>query len=164
MTDEQWEQLKQLIWNAEQSGGDYTSHNKSSGAAGAYQFMPETWREKANTYGYGEYADVPNATYAPPYVQDSVARGWATDLYEKYNGDVRYVSDAWLSGETAADADYEAGIISSDRTDGNITVADYVARGLDYQEELPTAYSLDTAYVTTNNPDQNVTNTERLRP
>ena len=94
MTDEQWEQLKQLIWNAEQSGGDYTSHNKSSGAAGAYQFMPETWREKANTYGYGEYADVPNATYAPPYVQDSVARGWATDLYKKYNGDVRYVLDA----------------------------------------------------------------------
>lgn len=164
MTDEQWEQLKQLIWNAEQSGGDYTSHNTSSGAAGAYQFMPETWREKANTYGYGEYADVPNATYAPSYVQDSVARGWATDLYEKYNGDVRYVLDAWISGEGAADADYEAGIIPSDRTDGNISVADYVARGLDYQEELPTAYSLDTAYVTTNNPDQNVTNTERLRP
>ncbi len=164
MTDEQWEQLKQLIWNAEQSGGDYTSVNDDSGAAGAYQFMPATWTEKANDYGFGEYANVPNATYAPPYVQDSVARGWATDLYEKYNGDVRYVLDAWLSGEGTADEDYANGIIPADRTDGNITLEDYIARGLDYQEELPTASALDTSYVTTNNPDQNVTNTERLRP
>ena len=45
-----------------------------------------------------------------------------------------------FSGETAADADYEAGVISSDRTDGNITVADYVARGLGLSRRI--TYSL----------------------
>ena len=159
LTDEQWEQVKQSIWSAERSNGDYTSYNADSGAAGAYQFMPDTWREKANYYGYGAYANVPNASYAPSYIQDSVARGWASDLYDKYNGDMRYVLDAWISGESAADYDYERGYVSNTRNDGNITASEYVSRGY-----LPTEQTLNTELITTNNPDQSVTNTENLRP
>lgn len=164
MTDEQWQVIQQALFNGEQSHGNYQSYNYDSGAAGAYQFMPETWREKANLYGFSEYADLPNASYAPPYVQDSVARGWADDLLKRYNGDIRYVVSAWLGGEGAADEDYANGYISTTRSDGNITSAEYVDRALSGLEARPTATSLDTNYIVTNNPDQNVTNTERLRP
>lgn len=158
LTDEQWENLKQTIWKAEQSYGSYTEYNSDSGAGGAYQFMPDTWREKANLYGFSEYADVPNASYAPPYVQDSVARGWASHLYDKYNGDVRYVLNAWLSGENASDEDYAKGTISTTRSDGDITASEYVDRGLGSELKL------NTEFITTNNPDQRVTNTDNLRP
>lgn len=167
LTDDQWEQIKQSIWNAERSNGNYTSYNERSGAGGAYQFMPETWTEKANLYGFADYANVPNASYAPPYVQDSVARGWASDLYDKYDGNIDFVLDAWLSGEYAADEDYARGYVSNTRSDGNITASDYVARASSpdgYTPVFPTANALDWSYITTNNPDQNVTNTERLRP
>ena len=164
LTDEQWEYLKQAIWNGEQSDGNYSSYNESSGAGGAYQFMPDTWREKANKYGFGEYANVPNATFAPPYVQDSVARGWASELFDKYNGDTRYVLDAWLSGESAADEDYAKGSISTTRSDGGITASGYVERALNDGDFKPTENILDLDVIQTNNPDQNVTNTDNLRP
>lgn len=164
MTDEQWRIVQQAIFNGEQSQGNYQEYNPDSGAAGAYQFIPETWREKANLYGYGAYADIPNASYAPPDIQDSVARAWADDLLNRYNGDIRYVVSAWLGGEGAADEDYANGYISTTRSDGNITSAEYVDRALSGLEAQPTATTLDTNYIVTNNPDQNVTNTERLRP
>lgn len=160
LTDEQWESIKHSIWGAESSNGRYSEYNPDSGAGGAYQFMPETWREKANLYGFSEWAGVPNASYAPPYVQDSVARGWANHLYDKYNGDIRYVLNAWLSGESASDEDYAKGVISTTRSDGDITASEYVDRG------LGSSYisTLDTSLITTNTTDQSITNTDNLRP
>lgn len=164
LTDEQWQYIQQAIWNGEQSGGNYQEYNSTSGAAGAYQFMPYTWQEKANKYGYSEYANIPNASYAPPDVQDSVARAWADDLYNEF-GDVRYVLDAWLGGEGAARQHKAQGYIPDNGGDGNITYADYVERALgDGELPLPQEQTLDMSVITTNNPDQSVTNTDNLRP
>jgi hypothetical protein len=47
-----------------ESHGDYSAVNESSGAGGAWQFLPDTWN------GYGGYA---RAEDAPPAVQDQAA-------------------------------------------------------------------------------------------
>jgi hypothetical protein len=49
----------------------YTAVNPQSGAAGAYQFVPSTWRQYAGQMGVntGQY---PTANVAPPQVQDAV--------------------------------------------------------------------------------------------
>jgi hypothetical protein len=54
-----------------ESGGDYTQVNPQSQAAGAYQFLPSTWRQYAGQIGVntGQY---PTAAVAPPQVQDAV--------------------------------------------------------------------------------------------
>lgn len=52
-----------------ESGGSYSARNASSGACGAWQFIPSTWA------GFGGYA---SACDAPPEVQDAKARAlWA---------------------------------------------------------------------------------------
>lgn len=52
-----------------ESGGDYTAHNPTSSASGAYQITDGTWG------GYGGYA---SAADAPPAVQDErAAQIWA---------------------------------------------------------------------------------------
>ena len=164
LTDEQWQYIQQAIWNGEKSNGDYQAYNSDSGASGAYQFMPYTWKEKAKKYGYGEYADIPNASYAPSYVQDSVARAWADDLMDEF-GDIRYVLDAWLGGEGIARAHKAQGYIPDSGGDGNITYAAYVDRALNNSESpLPQEQKLDMSVITTNNSDQSITNTDNLRP
>lgn len=66
---------------AHESGGNYQAVNTSSGAAGAYQLMPEYADDWAVRYGYPEWADDP-VTAWPPAVQDAVALG----LYRATDG------------------------------------------------------------------------------
>lgn len=54
------------------SAGGYTAVNVSSGAAGAYQLMPQYSDDWAVRYGHGEVAHL-TADLWPPAVQDSVA-------------------------------------------------------------------------------------------
>jgi hypothetical protein len=54
-----------------ESGGDYTNVNPKSGASGAYQFVPSTWRTYALQAGV-DVSQYPSAASAPPAVQDSV--------------------------------------------------------------------------------------------
>lgn len=79
----------QAIKNIESSGGNYGAINPESGAAGAYQFMDETWGY------YGGYA---KASDAPPELQDERARRDMQALYNKY-GSWDDVAAAWYSGE-----------------------------------------------------------------
>lgn len=66
------------------TAGGYQAVNPSSGAAGAYQLMPEWSDDWAVRYGHPEWANV-TADQWPPAVQDSVAaqlyadnpRAWA---------------------------------------------------------------------------------------
>lgn len=64
-----------------ESGGDYQAVNSSSGAAGAYQLMPQYADDWAVRYGYPDWADEP-VTAWPPAVQDGVALG----LWNQTNG------------------------------------------------------------------------------
>ena len=61
----------QLIKQRE-SGGDYTAVNPSSGAAGAYQFLPSTWNAVAQQVD-PSYVGV-NPAQAPAAVQDKFAQ------------------------------------------------------------------------------------------
>ncbi|MGZ4619478.1 MAG: transglycosylase family protein [Frankiaceae bacterium] len=51
-----------------ESGGNYRAVNRSSGAAGGYQFMYTTWRAMPESRGYR------NASDAPAWLQDQAAR------------------------------------------------------------------------------------------
>lgn len=55
-----------------ESRGEYGAVNSSSGAAGAYQFMPTTWNNAAREAGRGDLVGV-NPAAASPADQDSIA-------------------------------------------------------------------------------------------
>jgi hypothetical protein len=63
--------LADLVKNYESSGGDYTAVNRQSGAGGAYQFVPTTWKQYAGQIGVNT-SQYPTAQSAPPQVQDAV--------------------------------------------------------------------------------------------
>jgi hypothetical protein len=65
-----FQSLADLVKHFE-SGGNYTAVNPSSGAAGAYQFVPSTWRQYGSQLGIDTSA-YPTASAAPPAVQDAV--------------------------------------------------------------------------------------------
>jgi hypothetical protein len=65
-----FQSLADLVKHFE-SGGNYTAVNPSSGAAGAYQFVPSTWRQYGSQLGIDTSA-YPTAAVAPPEVQDAV--------------------------------------------------------------------------------------------
>jgi Transglycosylase-like domain len=56
-----------------ESRGQYNAVNGSSGAAGAYQFMPTTWNNAARDAGRGDLVGV-NPAAASPADQDAMAR------------------------------------------------------------------------------------------
>ena len=64
--------LAQLVQHYETGGSvdPYTAVNPTSGASGAYQFVPSTWTQYSQQAGFGgQYA---TAADAPPAVQDAV--------------------------------------------------------------------------------------------
>jgi hypothetical protein len=65
-----FQSLADLVKHFE-SSGDYTAVNPKSGAAGAYQFVPSTWRQYGSQLGIDTSA-YPTASAAPPAVQDAV--------------------------------------------------------------------------------------------
>jgi transglycosylase-like protein len=62
--------LAEMVQHYE-SGGDYTAHNPTSTASGAYQFTNPTWKSYATMAGVDTSA-YPTAASAPPYLQDKV--------------------------------------------------------------------------------------------
>lgn len=73
----------------QESGGDYTATNPS-GASGAYQFMPATWKAVGGTTA--------TAAQASPADQDRIARAYALRLYQQY-GNWADVASVWYSGQ-----------------------------------------------------------------
>ena len=62
--------LAQIAGN--ESGGNYTAHNPTSTASGAYQMINSTWRMAASNVGI-DTTLYPTAASAPPDLQDSAA-------------------------------------------------------------------------------------------
>ena len=65
-----FQSLSDLVKHFE-SSGDYGVVNPKSGAGGAYQFVPSTWRQYGSQLGVDTSA-YPTAQSAPPEVQDAV--------------------------------------------------------------------------------------------
>jgi Transglycosylase-like domain len=66
-----FQSLSDLVKHFESNGGNYTAVNPNSGAGGAYQFVPSTWRQYGSQLGVDTSA-YPTAQSAPPEVQDAV--------------------------------------------------------------------------------------------
>ena len=85
----------------QESGGNYNAHNPS-GAHGAYQFMPGTWRSAAAGAGLG--AGAPMTTEN----QDKAAR-WLMGQYLAKYKDPSLVAVAWYAGPGVADKKMRTG-------------------------------------------------------
>lgn len=80
-----------------ESGGNHKALNKTSGAYGRYQIMPENWRAWARRY-------LGNANAKPtPANQEKVARAKMKSLYS-WLGSWRRVSYWWLTGSSRTTA------------------------------------------------------------
>jgi len=80
-----------------ESGGNHRAVNKTSGAYGRYQIMPENWRAWARRY-------LGNANARPtPANQEKVARAKMKSLY-RWLGSWRRVSYWWLTGSSRTTA------------------------------------------------------------
>lgn len=157
--------FQQAIKDKESSGGMYDSYNKDSGAGGAYQFMPDTWKYYAHQYGYDDYADTAPQD-APPEVQDGLFMAYASDLYDTFNGDMRYMADAHYAGITAAKAHYEQGQLP-EGSEGNYPSQSEYSNSAAESAQAVGEFSSShlEAGITTNHPENNeITNVTNLKP
>jgi hypothetical protein len=82
-----------------ESGGNYGAINRDSGAGGAYQFMPATWRYALSLAGLAGWSTT--AVYnAPPWVQDAAARALMGRYFTTYRSWYS-VAEAWYGGPGA---------------------------------------------------------------
>jgi hypothetical protein len=81
-----------------ESGGDYTvgQNAGASSASGAYQFLDGTWQTLTRNMGIGQ--QYTRAKFAPPEIQDEVARRYVQDILRRSGGDIRAVPNEWYTG------------------------------------------------------------------
>jgi hypothetical protein len=107
-----------------ESGGNYQAENERTGAYGRFQIMPSNWAPWAARAGLG-----PGAPRTPEN-QEIVAKRIMMDYYAQF-GNWRDVAVAWFAGPGAVG---QPGAM--ERSDGNITVAEYSNRILDKMAAL----------------------------
>lgn len=83
----------------QESGGNYGAYNAGSGAAGAYQFEPGTWRYALSVAGLGSWSSTP-ANQAPSWVQDAAAKALMGQYFNQF-GSWFSVAEAWYGGPGA---------------------------------------------------------------
>lgn len=83
----------------QESGGNYGAYNAGSGAAGAYQFEPGTWRFALGLAGLNNWAGTP-ANRAPAWVQDAAAKALMGSYFHQF-GSWFNVAEAWYGGPGA---------------------------------------------------------------
>lgn len=83
----------------QESGGNYGAYNPGSGAAGAYQFEPGTWRFALSLAGLGQWSSTP-ANQAPAWVQDAAAKALMGSYFRQF-GSWFNVAEAWYGGPGA---------------------------------------------------------------
>jgi hypothetical protein len=81
-----------------ESGGNYNSVNKDSGASGRFQIMPGNWAAWSHEAGLP-----PNAPMTPQN-QDLVARHKMMEYYNAFGGNWGAVAAAWYGGPKAGQA------------------------------------------------------------
>lgn len=125
-----------FLWAIKQqeSGGDYSSVNSSSGALGAYQVMPSNvsdWTQQALGYSM-----TPQQYLANPSAQDAVANVILGGYYDQY-------------GASGAAAMWYSGQPDPNKTYGSPSVADYVSQVIG---RMSSASPVDSASPATNVP------------
>lgn len=106
----------------QESGGDYTAENGSTGAYGKYQITDDTWNTYADEAGVGKDAE------RTPENQEKVAKYMMDKYYREYGTDGAIV--AWYAGEGTAEA-FVNGELSDEALHrpqpGGPSIADYLA-------------------------------------
>lgn len=100
-----------------ESGGNYKAHNPG-GAIGKYQVMPSNvgpWTQQALGH-----AETPGQFQNDPAAQEAVARTILGGYYQKYGAEG--AAAAWFGGPGTSP--------TSTKSDGNMTVAQYVAKAM----------------------------------
>jgi hypothetical protein len=95
----------QVFMHAEriqESGDNYRAYNVGSGAGGAYQFEPPTWRGALRGAGLGSspYMNM-GAQDAPPAIQDAAAAWLMGGYYQAFGHSWYNVAEAWYGGPGA---------------------------------------------------------------
>lgn len=106
----------------QESGGDYTAENGSTGAYGKYQITDDTWNTYADEAGVGKDAE------RTPENQEKVAKYMMDKYYKEYGTDGAII--AWYAGEGTARA-FVSGELSDEALHrpqpGGPSIADYLA-------------------------------------
>nr|DAU85558.1 MAG TPA: crystallin beta/gamma motif-containing protein [Caudoviricetes sp.] len=106
----------------QESGGDYTAENGSTGAYGKYQITDDTWNTYADEAGVGKDAE------RTPENQEKVAKYMMDKYYREYGTDGAII--AWYAGEGTARA-FVNGELSDEALHrpqpGGPSIADYLA-------------------------------------
>lgn len=106
----------------QESGGDYTAENSSTGAYGKYQITDDTWNTYADEAGVGKDAE------RTPENQEKVAKYMMDKYYKEYGTDGAII--AWYAGEGTAEA-FVNGELSDEALHrpqpGGPSIADYLA-------------------------------------
>lgn len=85
-----------------ESGNNYAAYNAGSGAAGAYQFEPSTWRSALHNAGLGGTIwPAVRPDHAPAWVQDAAANWLMTYYYNRFGHSWYNVAEAWYGGPGA---------------------------------------------------------------
>lgn len=94
-TQELTESIMKTIRQRE-SSNKYDAQSKSSSASGAYQFIDKTWQGLTKQFGVGQ--EYTRAVFAPPNVQDQVARLYVQDILRRNNNRIEAVPREWYAG------------------------------------------------------------------
>jgi Transglycosylase-like domain len=94
----------------QESGGNYTAVNASSGDSGAYQFSVGTFDQALTLAGLGNSAYYGKlAADAPASVQDAAAKALMTQYYNQFGHSWFNVAEAWYGGPGAVGNPTEGG-------------------------------------------------------
>lgn len=120
-----FESFKNAIGQQE-SGGNYKSVNKSSGALGKYQIMPSNLAGTKTGWDYQAlgYDVTPAQFIASPQLQEKVASKFLSGYYQKYGPAGAAV--AWYAGPSAAQRYASSGRASNASQGGYPPVSGYI--------------------------------------
>ena len=129
---------------------DYNQVNTSTGAYGAYQFLPgDNWEWYSTTAGY------PGANIEDPRVQDAVATYWFNRNYNDL-GSWELAAIAHFAGRTTAFEAKQNGIesVMNIQDSTGTTIGDYVNKAMQhYREQMELYAKVDKDVAAMNLPD-----------
>lgn len=130
---------------------DYTQGNPTTGAYGAYQFVPKWWDWYANEAG------LPGANIEDPVAQNKVAAWHFNYNFDKY-GDWMFPAIAHFAGPDDAKLAYEKGFdaVKNKKDDTGVTVEQYVNKVMqNMKEQMQMMSEIDTNVATLGLPQSN---------
>ena len=119
---------------------DYTQGNPTTGAYGAYQFVPKWWD------WYSTKAGLPGANIEDPVAQNKVAAWHFNYNFEKYGG-WEFAAIAHFAGPNDAKLAYEKGFdaVKNKKDDTGVTVEQYVNKVMqNMKEQMQLMSEIDT--------------------